>query len=68
MSMIKKFKNRQLEKIAEQLRILSWAQGAIILTQYGFNFGVAPFGKVLVLGFWLACQLIAILIDGKVEK
>jgi len=65
---IKKFKSRQIEKVSEQLRLLSWAQGAIILTQYGFNFGVEPIGKFLVFVLWIMCQAMAFWLDGKVEK
>jgi len=63
-----KFNLRQLKKIAEQLRLLSWGQGAIIFSQYGFNFHNAILGKILVFIFWIICQIVAVFIDGKVEK
>jgi len=46
MSMIKRFNNilhsidltkKQLEKIADQLRLLSWALGAILTSSSGYN-------------------------------
>jgi hypothetical protein len=75
--MIKKFHNvirgidlskRQLEKIADQLRLLSWALSAVLTSSSGFslklNFGVLA----LIVFLWLFLQFVAIVVDNRSEK
>ena len=75
--MIKKLRNvvygielskRQLEKVAEQLRLLSWGLSVILTSTNGFhlesNFIVLPIVVVL----WLFLQFIAIIMDKRSES
>jgi hypothetical protein len=59
---------RQLEKIADQLRLLSWALGAILLSTTSFhlkfNFGVATIIGLL----WIFLQLISLMLDKRSEQ
>ncbi len=55
------FKPKLFDKIADQLRLLSWAQGAII---HQLTFGLTYGTMVLILILWLFLQLLAGFIEG----
>lgn len=55
-----KFSQRQLDKIADQLRILSWAQGAIA-TQLHFDWSYAIIFSIVCI--WITLQSIACFLE-----
>lgn len=55
-----KFSQRQLDKIADQLRILSWAQGAIA-TQ--LHFGWSYVIIFLIICLWVVLQSVACFLE-----
>ena len=59
---------RQLEKIADQIRLLSWALGAILTSSNGFhlrsNLGILA----LIVFLWLYLQFVAIIMDKRSER
>lgn len=56
-----KFNRRQLEKIADQARILSWAMGAVVNYLYNGNIYV----KISVISvLWIVLQVVAIIFEG----
>ncbi len=76
MSMIKKFHNiarsidlskKQLEKIADQLRLLSWAQGAILTSTSGFNLKLNFKVIVTIMLVWIFLQFVAVIMDKRSE-
>jgi hypothetical protein len=76
MGMIKKFHNiarsidltkKQLEKIADQLRLLSWALGAILTSSSGYNLKLNFMVSILIFMLWLFLQLVAIVVDKRSE-
>jgi hypothetical protein len=56
-----KFKLKLFDKIADQLRLLSWAQGAIYhqLT-HSLTYGII----ILILIFWIFLQFLAVFVEG----
>ena len=56
-----KFSIKLFDKIADQLRLLSWAQGAII-HQLTFNLNYGKISLIVIL--WLLFQLAAIFVEG----
>ena len=61
MGMIKRFHNiarsidlskKQLEKIADQLRLLSWALGAILTSSSGYNLKLNFMVSILIFMLW----------------
>ena len=56
-----KFNRRQLEKIADQARILSWAMGAVVNYLYNGNIYV----KIAIISvLWFILQIVAIIVEG----
>lgn len=55
-----KFSQKQLDKIADQFRILSWAQGAIA-TQLHFKFSYVTMLAIALL--WLIFQTLALYLE-----
>ena len=75
--MIKKLRNviygielskRQLEKVAEQLRLLSWALSVILTSTNGFNLESNFIVLSMVVVLWLFLQFIAIIMDKRSES
>lgn len=61
-----KFTKKQLEKIADQLRLLSWAQGAIFITGFHVSFNWA---SILLVGiFWIGLQGAALHLDKRSDS
>lgn len=61
-----KFNKKQLEKLADQIRLLSWAQGAIFTTGLHINMGLFSGGIVVI--FWIFLQYVALYIDWRSEQ
>ena len=58
---------KQLEKIADQLRLLSWAQGAILSSSTGFHLKL-NFGVAIIIGLlWVFLQIMSIILDKRSE-
>lgn len=55
------FSTKQLEKLADQIRLLSWAQGAILSTALHIHIGW--FSGVAIVMLWIFLQCIALYID-----
>ena len=75
--MIKKLQNvahgielskRQLEKVADQLRLLSWALSAILTSTNGFHLESSFMVLFIVVVLWLFLQFIAIIMDKRSES
>ena len=75
--MIKKLRNvvygielskRQLEKVAEQLRLLSWALSVILTSTNGFHLESNFMVLSMVVVLWLFLQFIAIIMDKRSES
>jgi hypothetical protein len=62
------FSNKQLEKMADQARLLSWAQAAVITSTSGFNFHISLGTCALVTALWLMCQALALFLDKRSES
>ena len=58
---------KQLEKIADQLRLLSWALGAILTSTSGYNLKLNFMTSILIFILWLFLQLVAIIVDKRSE-
>lgn len=66
--LVMKFTKKQLEKMADQTRLLSWAQGAIITSTTGFNFHVSfSVGSIIIINF-IILQLLALYLDKRSDK
>lgn len=63
-----KFTKKQLEKIANQTRLLSWAIGAIIILSSGFYLPLNLLNLFAIIVVWLMCQTVALLLDKWSEK
>ena len=55
------FTKRQLEKMSDQIRILSWAQG-VGVTLFGGNNWIAT------IVYWLSLQCFALFLDKRSER
>jgi len=64
--MVMKFTKKQLEKLADQIRLLSWAQGAVFTTALHINMGWLIGGFIVVL--WIFLQCVALYIDWRSDK
>ena len=64
----KKFTKKQLEKSADQIRLLSWAQGAILTSTSGFKLPLNYEIIILIMLLWVFFQVIALIIDKESEK
>lgn len=60
-----KFSNHQLKKIAEQIRLVSWAQGAILYSDLHLFTRNVTIGVVVC--FWFATQITALIVDRNVD-
>lgn len=58
---------KQLEKIADQIRLLSWALGAILTSSSGYNLKLNFIVSILIFILWLFLQLVAITVDKRSE-
>ncbi len=63
-----KFTKKQLEKMADQTRLLSWAQGAIITSTSGFNFRVNFFTVSMIIVNFIALQVFSLYFDKGADK
>ena len=54
---------KQLGKVAEQLRLLSWAQGAILTSTSGFKLPLDLKVMVIIMGLWIFLQSVALVFD-----
>ena len=63
-----KFSTKQLEKLADQIRLLAWAQAAIITSTTGFNFHINLGTCALVSALWIICQALALFLDKRSES
>ncbi|MFN8771017.1 MAG: hypothetical protein ACK5Z5_06565 [Neisseriaceae bacterium] len=59
---------RQLEKIADQIRLLSWAQGAIFTSAAGFDFKLNFITIAVIVILWIFLQIAASMVDQRSEK
>jgi hypothetical protein len=66
--LIMKFTKKQLEKIADQTRLLSWAIGAIITSSSGFHLPLNLLNLSAIVVAWLMCQTVALVLDKWSEK
>lgn len=65
---IMKFSKKQLEKLADQTRLLSWAQGAVITSTSGLDFGVNFKSILLIIINFVLLQSLALFFDNRSEK
>ncbi len=63
-----KFSRKQFEKLADQSRLLAWAQGAIISSASGFDFGVNYKTISLIVVNFIVLQCLALGFDKRSEK
>jgi len=63
-----KFSKKQFEKVADQLRLLSWAQGAIITSTSGLHFSGSILTSIIIVGLFVFLQIVALFLDGRSEK
>ena len=59
---------RQLEKIADQLRLLSWALGAVLTSSSGYNFRLNYKTSILIVILWVFLQYMALMLDKRSEQ
>ena len=60
-----KITKKQFEKMAEQFRILSWAQGAIMTSASGFGLRMGVITVGIVVGLWVVFQIVSLILDEK---
>ena len=63
-----KFTKKQLEKMADQTRLLSWAQGAIITSASGFNFHINLFTVSIIIMNFIVLQILGLYFDNRSDK
>lgn len=63
-----KFSKKQLEKMADQTRLLSWAQGAIITSSVGLHVSVTLLTLTTIAGTFVFLQIVALFLDKWSEK
>jgi hypothetical protein len=63
-----KFSKKQLEKAADQIRLLSWAQGAIITSSSGLHWLLNGYVMTLIVLLFFGLQFFALYIDKWSEK
>lgn len=56
---------KQKDKIVDQFRLLSWAQGAIITSSSGFDLSVNFISSTVVVILFITFQCIALYLDSK---
>jgi hypothetical protein len=62
-----KFSRKQLEKLADQVRLLSWAQGAVITSTSGLNFGVKWYTILIIIINFVSLQSLGLYFDKRSE-
>ena len=63
-----KFSRKQLEKLADQTRLLAWAQGAVVTSASGLNYGVNAKSILLTIVNFIILQCLALFFDNRSEK
>ncbi|MDQ5921703.1 MAG: hypothetical protein QG673_1762 [Pseudomonadota bacterium] len=63
-----KFTKKQLEKLADQTRLLSWAQGAIITSASGFNLTISLATVSVIIINFVTLQILGLFFDKRSEK
>jgi|LakMenEpi03Aug12_release.lakeMendotaPanAssembly.Ray.scaffolds.fasta_scaffold3333609_2 hypothetical protein len=61
-----KFSKKQLEKMADQIRLLSWGQGAILTSSLHVNLNW--FTMLLIFVLWMSLQGAALYFDRRSES
>lgn len=63
-----RFTKKQYEKLADQFRILSWAQGAILTSATGFKLPLTIDVVGIIITLWIFFQAISLILDKRSEK
>lgn len=58
-----KFTKKQLERTADQTRLLSWAQGAMITSTSGLHLQLSVPVIILTVTLWISLQFLALQFD-----